>query len=118
MTEEFLMRLGSIDFINSLPVDLGLRSGAVASDIQMVRGVPAALNEKILNNELEISAVSALWYAEHQTRFVLLPDLSISSESGVMSVLLFSQLFYLGHPFVMHRGQRIFADITGVKDRL
>ena len=85
------MRVGSIDFINSLPVDLGLRNGAVASDIQMVRGVPMALNEKILRNELEISAVSALWYAEHQSRFVLLPDLSISSESGVMSVLLFSR---------------------------
>ena len=85
------MKLGSISFINSLPVDLGLLSGKVASEIEMVPGIPTELNQKALSGQLDASAVSALWYAEHQDQFLLLPDLSISSESGVESVLLFSR---------------------------
>ena len=46
------MRLGSINFINSLPVDLGLASGAVAVDAELASGSPAELNEKISRGEL------------------------------------------------------------------
>ncbi len=86
-----MVRLGSIAFINSLPVDLAIVKGIVPSNVEIVSGSPAALNEKILSGELEISPVSVFWYAQHQKKFLLLPDLSISSESGVMSVLLFSR---------------------------
>ena len=85
------LRLGSIEFINSLPVDLGLIRGEVQSNCEIITGTPAALNEKILNKETDASPVSALWYAHHQEEFLLFPDLSISSESGVQSVLLFSR---------------------------
>ena len=85
------LRLGSIEFINSLPVDLGLISGKVPCEAEIITGIPTALNEKILTGSIDVSAVSALFYAEHQDKFLLLPDLSISSESGVESVLLFSR---------------------------
>ncbi len=85
------LRLGSIEFINSLPVDLGLISGKVSAEAEIISGVPTSLNEKILKGSIDVSAVSTLWYAEHQDQFLLLPDLSISSESGVESVLLFSR---------------------------
>jgi len=85
------LRLGSISFINSLPVDLGLISGSIPTEAEIVSGVPTTLNENILDGLLEVSPVSALWYAEHQNKLLLLPDLSISSESGVQSVLLFSR---------------------------
>src|SRR3989338_4788304 len=85
------LRLGSIEFINSLPVDLGLTSGRVESACEMITGTPAELNEKILRKETDASHVSTVWYAEHQEEFLLFPDLSISSESGVQSVLLFSR---------------------------
>ena len=85
------LRLGSIQFINSLPVDLGILSGAVAADAQITQSTPSALNQKILQGELEVSPVSAFWYAKHHKELLLFPDLSISSESGVQSVLLFSR---------------------------
>src|SRR3990167_6198834 len=85
------LRLGSIEFINSLPVDLGLINGKVPCPAEIVTGVPTVLNEKILKGSIDAGAVSALFYAEHQDQFLLLPDLSISSESGVGSVLLFSR---------------------------
>jgi chorismate dehydratase len=85
------MRLGSIEFINSLPVDQGLLKGLVPFRGTIVPGAPSALNDRILEGKLDLSPVSVFWYARHQSEFLLLPDLSISSESGVMSVLLFSR---------------------------
>ncbi len=85
------LRLGSIEFINSLPVDLGLLTGAVRLEADFVQGSPVALNNKLLGGELDISPVSSFFYAEHADRLVLLPELSISSESSVESVLLFSR---------------------------
>ncbi|MBI3315947.1 MAG: menaquinone biosynthesis protein [Candidatus Omnitrophica bacterium] len=86
-----MIRLGSIEFINSLPVDLGLLSGAVPFSCRILQDTPAQLNRKILNDELDVSPVSAFFYAEHAEELFILPDLSVSSESGVMSVLLFSR---------------------------
>ena len=88
---EVKLRLGSISFINSLPVDLGLISGSIPTDAEIITGTPAGLNEKVLKKEIDVSPISALWYAEHAKEFLLFPDLSISSESGVQSVLLFSR---------------------------
>ena len=85
------MRLGSIQFINSLPVDGGLLSGEIPFSGQVIQGSPVDLNEKILRGELDVSPVSALWYGMYQDRFTLLPSLSISSESAAQSVLLFSR---------------------------
>ncbi|HTL70806.1 MAG TPA: cyclic dehypoxanthinyl futalosine synthase [Candidatus Eisenbacteria bacterium] len=99
------LRLGSIEFINSLPVDLGL-GGASPLDAEIVRGTPSALNDLMLAGSLDVSAVSAFWFARHAADLVLLPGLSISSESGVQSVLLFSR-----HPWKELKGTRI--TVTG-----
>ncbi len=86
------LRLGSIEFINSLPVDLGILNGAIRKpDLEVIQGSPVFLNEKILRGELDISPVSAFFYGQYQKKFLILPDVSISSRSGVQSVLLFSR---------------------------
>lgn len=85
-------RLGSIEFINSLPVDLGILDRVIHHDLEITQGTPAQLNEKMLKGELDISPISLFWYAQHSSEFVLLPNLSISSKSGVQSVLLFSRV--------------------------
>lgn len=87
-----MIRLGSIEFINSLPVDHGVASGEIPFHGNVVSGTPAELNQKLIKSELDISPVSAFFYAEHQKDFLMFPDLSISSLSGVESVLLFSRL--------------------------
>ncbi len=82
--------LGSIEFINSLPVDFGFLSGQIPMEAQIRIDSPNHLNEALQCGQLDISPVSALWYAQHAGEFLLLPELSISSESSVDSVLLFS----------------------------
>ena len=85
------LRLGSISFINSLPVDLGLLTRRVSLTAEIITGTPTKLNDELLAGNLDISPVSAIFFAEHAERFHLLPDLSISSGSAVDSVLLFSK---------------------------
>lgn len=85
------LSLGAIEFINSLPIDLGLLSGAVRHDLDIVSGAPAELNARLSAGDLDLGPVSAFWYGKHRADLLLLPDLSISSESSVHSVLLFSK---------------------------
>jgi len=95
-------RLGSISYVNSLPVDGGLLSGAVPSPCEILRDVPTRLNEALSDGSLDLSPVSALHYAEHSDELLALPDLSISSRSGVKSVLLISR-----YPMSKLGGRRI-----------
>src|SRR5438552_1392958 len=97
-----LLRLGSIRFINSLPVDLGILQKEVPLNAQITQASPARLNEMLLQNELDLSPVSAFWFALHSDQFYLLPDLSISSDSAVHSVLLFSR-----YPLAELKGRKI-----------
>src|SRR3989338_8012379 len=85
-----LLRLGSIEFINSLPVDLGIFSKQVPLNAQLVQGSPMRLNELLLQGDLDVSPVSLYWFASHSESLYLLPSLSITSGSAVHSVLLFS----------------------------
>lgn len=97
------VRLGSISFINSLPVDLGILSGVIgARGLHLRQDQPARLNDALIAGDLDVSPVSTFWYAKHQTDLVLLPDLAIGSESGVHSVLLFSR-----HPIARLGGRKI-----------
>ena len=85
---EPVVRLGYIDFLNSLPVYYGLESGAVKlpAGVELVKSVPAALNRKLLAGEIDVSAMSSVEYARHADELVLLPDLSINSAGFVHSV--------------------------------
>lgn len=84
------LRLGWIDYLNSLPVYHGLATGAVPhAGIGLVRDTPTALNAKLAKGELDVSPISSVEYARHADELVLLPDLSINSTGFVHSVCLF-----------------------------
>lgn len=84
------VRVGYIDFLNSLPVYYGLESGAVPlpKDVELVKAVPAVLNRKMAAGELDVSPMSSIEYARNADSLVLLPDLSINSAGFVHSVYL------------------------------
>ncbi len=85
------LKLGSISFTNSLPVDLGIISGRVAVNADIVSDVPVKLNNAMLRGDLDISPVSSLFFAQNKDKFAVLPELCISSGSAVDSVLLISR---------------------------
>jgi chorismate dehydratase len=85
------MRIGRIPYINCYPVYGAIDRGIVNLDASLVDGVPTDLNRRMAQGELDISVVSAVEYARDSERYLLLPDLAISCDGPVRSVMLFSR---------------------------
>jgi chorismate dehydratase len=84
------LRVGRIPYVNCFPVYGAVDRGVVALDAELVDGVPSALNRLMAAGALDVSVVSAVEYARDAERYLLLPDLAITSDGPVRSVLLFS----------------------------
>lgn len=85
------MKIGRIPYINCYPVYGAIDRGVVSLDAKLVDGVPTDLNRRMATGELDISVVSAVEYARDADRYLLLPDLAISCDGPVRSVMLFSK---------------------------
>jgi chorismate dehydratase len=86
-----MIKIGRIPYINCYPVYGAIDRGVVKLDARLIDGVPTDLNKKMSNGELDISVVSAVEYARDAERYLLLPDLAISCDGPVRSVMLFSR---------------------------
>ena len=84
------MKIGRIPYINCYPVYGAIDRGIVNLGAELVDGVPTDLNRKMATGSLDISVVSAVEYARDADRYLLLPDLAISCDGPVRSVMLFS----------------------------
>jgi chorismate dehydratase len=85
-------RLGHIQFINCLPLYYGMvKSGDLLLDVELVKAAPADLARQILAGELDVAPIPAIEFARHADEFVLLPDIAISSDGEVQSILLLSK---------------------------
>ena len=85
------MKIGRIPYVNCYPVYGAIDRGVVTLDAELVDGVPTDLNRRMAAGELDISVVSAVEYARDSDRYLLLPDLAISCDGAVRSVMLFSR---------------------------
>jgi chorismate dehydratase len=86
-----MLRVGRIPYINTYPVYGAVDRGIVSLDATMMDGVPSALNARMSDGTLDVSVISAVEYAMHAERYLLLPDLAITSDGPVRSVMLFSK---------------------------
>lgn len=85
------MRIGRIPYINCYPVYGAIDRGIVPLDGELVDGVPTALNRKMREGALDVSVISAVEYAADAPRYLLLPDLAITSDGPVRSVMMFAK---------------------------
>jgi chorismate dehydratase len=86
------MRVGRIPYINCYPVYGGIDRGVVTLGAELVDGIPSQLNRLMARGALDISVISAVEYARDTARYLLLPDLAISCDGPVRSVMLFSRV--------------------------
>lgn len=86
-----MMRVGRIPYINCYPVYGGIDRGIVTMDGTLVDGIPTTLNRLMASGHLDVSVVSTVEYARDAKRYLLLPELGITSDGPVRSVMLFSQ---------------------------
>lgn len=86
------MRVGRIRYINCFPVYGAIDRGVVQLGASVVSGNPSELNHLMASGQLEMSVISAVEYARDSARYLLLPDLGITSDGPVRSVMLFSRV--------------------------
>jgi chorismate dehydratase len=84
------VRIGRIPYINCYPVYGAIDRGIVPLQGTVVDGIPSDLNRRMAAGQLDVSVISAVEYAREASRYLLLPDLAITSDGPVRSVLLFS----------------------------
>jgi len=85
------LRMGKITYINACPVYYGIDHGMQPDWLTLVPDVPAALNRQIKEGTVDISPISAAFYAMNHQELLILPDLSISCDGEVLSVICVSR---------------------------
>lgn len=87
-----MLRLGHIIYSNCYPPHAGILTGNVAFPYKLVEGIPTQLNRLLYEGGVDVSPSSSVEYAMNPGRYLLMPDLSITSKSRVMSILLESKV--------------------------
>jgi chorismate dehydratase len=86
-----MLRIGRIAYANCTPIFHELQKQATGEDYRFVGGVPSHLNAQLAAGKIDVCPASSIEYALHPDRYLILPDISISSIGAVGSVLLFSR---------------------------
>ncbi|MCL2766351.1 MAG: menaquinone biosynthesis protein [Peptococcaceae bacterium] len=87
-----IVRLGQLAYINCLPIYHALEEGLLPIQAELVMHPPAILNNMLVNEQLDAGPISSIEYAKHDDKYIILPDLSISADGTVKSILLFSKV--------------------------
>jgi chorismate dehydratase len=87
-----MLRIGQIEYANCTPIYHVIKELFPCSGYEFVKGVPTELNRLLELGEIDVCPSSSVEYALHHDRYRILPDLSISSDGAVASVLLFSKI--------------------------
>lgn len=87
-----MLRIGQIEYANCTPLYHLLKEQFDCEDYEFISGVPAALNVMLAAGKIDVCPSSSFEYAIHSERYKILPQLSISCNGAVASVLLFSRI--------------------------
>jgi chorismate dehydratase len=66
------------------------RAASLLPGVELVSGVPAAMNAALLAGEIDLSNVSSVAFGQRADEWLLVPGLSVAAQERVESVLLFS----------------------------
>jgi chorismate dehydratase len=87
-----MLKLGHINYSNCFPPHAGIVTKKVAFPFTLVEGIPTELNRLLYEGKVDVSPSSSIEYAMNPGRYLLLPDLSITSRKQVMSIILQSRV--------------------------
>ena len=87
-----MLRIGEIRYLNCTPIFSVLRERFSDPAYRYVQGTPSNLNGRLRAGEIDLCPSSSIEYARNPDSYLILPDLSISADGPVLSVLLFSRL--------------------------
>lgn len=84
-------RLGHIQFHNCLPLYYGLVKEDGLLEVELSKAAPKELARLLVRGDLDVAPIPSIEYARHAEALVLLPNVGISSDGGVQSILLLSK---------------------------
>ena len=87
-----MLRIGRIDYANCTPIFHALQELYPDVGYRYISGVPARLNKLLAAGEIDVCPSSSIEFARHSEKYLILPDISISSCGPVLSVLLLSTI--------------------------
>ena len=87
-----MLRLGHIIYSNCFPPHAGIVTGEIKFPFKLVEGIPTELNGLLSDGKIDVSPSSSIEYAVNTGRYILLPNLSITSRNRVMSIILQSRV--------------------------
>jgi len=85
------IKIGEIEYANCTPIFTALKKEFDCGNYSFVREVPSTLNAMLSRGEVDISPSSSIEYGKSFAKYLLMPDISISSIGPVKSVFLFSR---------------------------
>jgi chorismate dehydratase len=85
------LRVGRIAALNMYPIYHGLERAADPA-LVFTDGVPTTLNRALLDDELDVSAMSSIAFARNADDLQLVPVASITADGAVDSIQLFSRV--------------------------
>jgi len=86
-----LLRVGRISALNMYPIYHHL-AAAASPALTFTDGLPTALNRAVLEDRLDVSAMSSIAYARNARELTLMPVASIAAAGAVDSIQLFSRV--------------------------
>ncbi|AOZ91370.1 menaquinone biosynthesis protein [Paenibacillus crassostreae] len=84
--------LGKIQYTNAWPIFYYFEPDSLHGTVEMITDVPSILNRGMGEGQIDIGALSSFAYGEISDSLLLLPDLSVSADGPVHSILLFSKV--------------------------
>ncbi|TVY11613.1 menaquinone biosynthesis protein [Paenibacillus cremeus] len=88
-TNNPVIRIGRIDFTNVWPLFYYFPFSAFGNELEVTQQVPTGLNKAMAQGEIDIGPISSFAYGENYEKYMLFPDMSVSSYSHVNSILFF-----------------------------
>lgn len=84
-----MLRVGVVNYINSLPILAGLQRGLFTNSFQWSYETPSVLNHLLATNQLDVALISAAEFLRNTHLYELLPPYCIGAKDRVMSVCLY-----------------------------
>lgn len=85
-------KVGHIQYLNCLPLYQGLVRQDALLQFELSKGTPTELNQQLITGKLDVSPISSIEYLRHADDLLLLPNLTVSSDGQVKSILLVSKV--------------------------
>ncbi|MGF7185594.1 chorismate dehydratase [Desulfitispora alkaliphila] len=84
--------LGKVDYLNCFPIYYPIEQDIISTPCEIKKGPPSLLNREFISDAINITPISSIEYARNWNICKVVPNLSISAEGTVMSILLFSKV--------------------------